>query len=323
MTDFELPPYRPPSESRSLLIRATRGCPWNRCAFCCLYTGVKFEVRTVPEVMQDILEMKQLVTERRVRASRHGIMRLERAALAEGIPWLTSEGVKTAFIGDSNSIAMRTEDLAQIIECLYESFPELERVTSYGRAKTVLQKKPEELKHLRQAGLTRLHVGLETGDDELLKFINKGPTAAEMIEAGRKVKEAGITLSEYVILGLGGRRWWKQHALGTARVLNAINPDFIRVRTLMLTPGMALYDKLHSGEFELASPDEILRETRLLIENLEVTSEFLSDHVSNYVNLNGQLPQDKARLLEEIDRVLSLPPEERSRLVRPETMRRL
>ncbi len=145
---------------------------------------------------------------------------------------------------------------------------------------------------------------MRSGDDFLLSWVKKGATAAEMIEGGRKVKEAGISLSEYVILGLGGEQWWEQHALGTARVLNAVNPDFIRLRTLMVYPGAPLQDRVAAGEFKVASPELILREERLLIENLTTTAELVSDHVSNYLSVNGKLPDDKPRLLAQIDAIL-------------------
>jgi radical SAM superfamily enzyme YgiQ (UPF0313 family) len=319
---FEQPPYRPPSEARSLLVRVTRGCPWHRCGFCRMYNDTKFEVRSVEEVKRDIEAMKRVADTVKEFAWRNGFTdRLEDAALHFGVLWLHDGGVKSAFIGDSNSIVMRTEDLAQIIEFLYQNFPTLERVTSYGRSHTLLRKSLGELKRLKEAGLSRLHVGLETGDNELLEYINKGVNAAQMIEAGKKVVASGISLSEYVILGIGGKEKSEQHSDGTAAVLNAINPDFIRVRTLMVIEGTPLAEKHARGEFTLMSPDEVLKETRRLIEKLEVSSEFVSDHISNYLNLNGKLPQDKARLLQAVDAVLSTPAGARERLLTPEQLR--
>ena len=173
---------------------------------------------------QDILKLKAITEGIKEWAWKNGLEdQLGQVARSRGIYWLDNRGnVKTAFIGDSNSIVLRTEDLAEIVEFLYKNFPTLERVTSYGRAHTVLRKKHEELKRLKEAGLSRLHLGLETGDDELLSYVRKGSTAEQMIEAGRRVRESGISLSEYVLLGIGGDDKWEQHALGTARVLNAI-----------------------------------------------------------------------------------------------------
>ena len=161
----------------------------------------------------------------------------------------------------------------------------------------------------------------ETGDDDLLKYIDKGATAEQMIEAGLKVKKSGISLSEYVLLGIGGQDRWRQHAEGTARVLNAIDPDFIRARTLIVVPGTPLSDKIEQGEFKRLSPEGILREERLLIENLNVTSEFVSDHVSNYLSLDGKFPEAKEKFLELIDKFFEAPPETRSRYLQPEIMR--
>lgn len=310
MLHFKTPPYRPPSEAHSLLIRATRHCPWNRCAFCygIHWDRRKLEIRSVQDIKNDILAMKALADEihdwaRKIGAEDH----IEKVAPYSGVLWLTTEGVKTAFIGDSDSLIMKSEDLVEVLEFLYRTFPTLERVTSYARAKTVLHKSPQELQRLRRAGLTRLHLGLETGDDELLRFIDKGATAAEMIAAGRRVKEAGISLSEYVILGLGGQGRWREHALETARVLNAIDPDFIRVRTLIIFPGTPLREAVDRGEFKPLSSEGILREERLLLESLEVHSEFVSDHVSNYLPIEGKLPEARADMIGAIDAVLTAP----------------
>ncbi len=321
MAEFESPPYRPPSEARSLLVRATRNCPWNRCAFCygIHWNRAKLEIRPVEDVKRDILAMKSLTDKVIDWARQNGYgNRVEQAAASNGIFWLTDDGVKTAFIGDSDSLIMKTPDLIEIITFMRQTFPTLERVTSYARAATVLRKSPEELKQLREAGLHRLHLGLETGDDELLRFIDKGATADEMIEAGRKVREADMSLSEYVVLGMGGQDKWRRHAEGTARVLNAIDPDFIRVRTLIVFPGTPLQDAIDRGDFKQPSADGILREERLLIEKLEVNSEFVSDHVSNYLPINGKLPQAKNEMLAQIDAVLAAAGSEKSNLQREE-----
>jgi len=323
MSRYELTPIRPPNEARSLLVRATRNCPWSKCAFCYAlpYNREKFQLRDVEDIKQDILAMKSVAKEITEWAGKNGYQSyIEQAAMHNGIPWLTNEGVKTAFIGDANSLIMKTDDLVKVIEFLYQEFPTLERVTSYARAKTVLKKTLDELKRLQQAGLSRLHLGLETGDDELLQHINKGTTAAEMIEAGRKVKKAGISLSEYVILGLGGEDRWKEHTEGTAKVLNAIDPDFIRIRTLMVLPCTPLEEMMEQGEFKPLSPEGILREERLLIELLEVNSEVVSDHISNYLSIDGKLPEDKKQMLERIDLVLDAPSELRESILQPKKL---
>jgi len=305
---YELPPFRPPSEAYSLLIRATRNCSWNRCEFCSMYKGAKLEIRPVEEVKADIRTMKRVAEEIKEWAWRIGYGdQVGMVARANGVLWLEEGEVKNVFIGDSNSIIMKTEDFAEIVRFLYETFPTLERVTSYARAKTLAKKSASELRMLRDAGLTRLHVGLETGDDELLQYVQKGATAQDMIVGGRKAMEAGFELSEYVMPGLGGRERWEQHARQTARVLSQINPHFIRLRTLWLVPGTPLYEKNQRGEFTLQSPEGLLLEVRTLIQELEATSQFVvSDHSANYYmwGVDGKLPQNKARMLETIDAML-------------------
>jgi radical SAM superfamily enzyme YgiQ (UPF0313 family) len=274
--DYDFPPFRPPSEANSLLLRVTRGCPWNRCTFCSMYKETKFEIRDLEEVLGDIELAKELYGDR----------------------------VRTVFVGDSNSLIIKTEAFVKILNSLYSSFPGLERVTSYARAKTLAKKSIEDLEKLRQAGLTRLHVGLETGDRDLLKEIEKGATPEEMVEAGRKAKQAGFEYSLYVLLGIGGEEKWESHAKGTAEVLNQIDPHFIRVRTFIPQPNSPLYDVMVEGRFQLASPETILKETRLLLEELQVTSQFLSDHISNLLPLHGKLPEEKEGMIQMIEEAL-------------------
>nr|MDO8078569.1 radical SAM protein [Candidatus Freyarchaeota archaeon] len=295
---FEFPPYRPPSEAYSMLIRVTRNCPWNKCAFCNMYKGQRFSRRPLEDVKRDISMAADVYGER-----------------------------PTMFWGDSNSIILKTEELEELLNHTYKVYPNLKRVTSYARAKTIIRTKTvQELKRLHEAGLTRLHVGLETGDDWLLRFINKGATAEEMVKAGRMVVESGIELSEYVILGLGGVERSETHAKETAKVLNQIDPAFIRVRTLVPIPTTPLYEVFEKGLLHLCSPLDVLKETRTLIAELEVNSEFLSDHVSNYLPVNGKLPEDKDDLLEYLDsniELLEVDPETGMKLLQPEYLRRL
>jgi len=274
--NYDFPPFRPPSEANSLLLRVTRGCPWNRCTFCSMYKGMKFEVRGLEEILGDIELAKDLYGDK----------------------------INTVFIGDSNSLTVKTEMLVEILNTLFSSFPHIERVTSYTRAKTIAKKPLEDLIKIHQAGLTRLHVGLETGDRELLKEIEKGATPEEMIEAGRKAKEAGFEYSLYVLLGIGGEEKWEQHARGTAEVLNQVDPHFIRVRTFIPQPNSPLYEAMMEGSFQLASSETILKETKLLLEGLIVTSQFLSDHISNLLPLHGKLPKDKENMIQMIEESL-------------------
>jgi radical SAM superfamily enzyme YgiQ (UPF0313 family) len=211
---------------------------------------------------------------------------------------------RTVFIGDSNSLVLAPETLEKILAHLYEHFPDTERVTSYTRARTLCKKSIDELRLIRQAGLTRLHVGLETGDPELLEQIKKGATPEQMVEGCLRAKEAGFEVSLYVLAGIGGEEKWQQHADGTAVVLNQVNPHFIRIRTYVPTPNSPLWKSVQNGSFPLASAETILREQRRLVEGLHVTSQYLSDHISNYVPVYGKLPDDKSSMLQTIDKAL-------------------
>jgi radical SAM superfamily enzyme YgiQ (UPF0313 family) len=274
--DYDHPPYRPPSEAGSLLLRVTRGCPWNQCTFCSMYKDTSFEKRPLDEIFRDI-------------ETAHGIY---------------GARPRTVFIGDSNSLVLAPETLAKILGHLYERFPATERVTSYTRARTLCRKSVDELRMIRQAGLTRLHVGLETGDPELLKEIKKGATPEQMVQGCLRAKEAGFEVSLYVLAGIGGEEKWQQHAEGTATVLNQADPHFIRIRTYVPTPYSPLWESVQNGSFQLASAETILREQRRLVELLRVTSQYLSDHISNYVPVYGKLPDDKPSMLQTIDKAL-------------------
>ena len=318
---FELGPIRPPSEAYSLLIRATRNCPWNRCRFCHVYKGERFQLRPVAEVKQDIDAAKAIHDMLKEPAWRQGegdgagettmLHELHNAAFQHVAQWLRGGG-ESAFLQDANSLIMRTGELAEVIRYLKDTFPGISRITSYARSNTAAKKSPEELEELHQAGLSRLHIGLESGHDPLLEFMNKGASAAVHISGGRKVVEAGISLCEYVILGLGGQQMWREHATDTARVLNEVDPDFIRVRTLTINRRMPLAEEIESGGFIRAADEAILNEERLLIERLECYSNFVSDHIINLLQeVEGKLPADKERMLASIDRFLSLPAEDR------------
>ena len=285
LAPYELGPIRPPSEAQSLLIRVTRNCPWNKCEFCPVYKGRKFSRRSVDEVKRDI----------DAAAEYHG------------------DAFQAAFLQDADAINVNTGELEEIIRHLKKRFPSVKRITTYGRALSAGRKSVEELARLKEAGLTRLHMGLESGSQKILDYICKGPKVKRIIEAGQKVKQSGISLSEYVILGLGGKDMWREHALETARVLNAIDPDFIRVRTLRIVEGTPLWDKLASGEFGRMTDEEIAVEERLLIENLEgIKSYFASDHSLNLLmEIEGQLPDEKETMLAVIERYLSLPVREK------------
>lgn len=321
---FELGPIRPPSEAHSLLIRATRNCPWNKCLFCHLYKGCKFELRPVDEILKDI-EAAKAITEgikeiawrvgygngvRQVAATLHNQPQYSQCVRNVAL-WLWGGG-ESAFLQDSNSLIMRTPQLIQVITYLKGAFPGLNRITSYSRSHTSARKSLEELKELKDAGLDRIHIGLETGYEPLLDYMQKGVTSEQHVKGGRKVKDAGISLCEYVMPGLGGKKMSQQHARETARVLNEINPDYIRLRSLHVSPSMPLWSKLQDGDFELQTEDGVVEEIGTFIDNLQVTSYLKSDHIVNLLaEVEGKMPEDKQECLNVVNKYLSLPEEER------------
>ncbi|MBW1743465.1 MAG: radical SAM protein [Deltaproteobacteria bacterium] len=270
---YEGPIYRPPSEADSLLIQATIGCPHNRCTFCMVYkNGPKYRARPVDDVKEDMLEASQTY----------------------------GPHVRTLFLPAGNTIAMKTEDLAEICRFARHTFPELERITVYGSSQFIHKKGQERLEQLARAGLGRIHVGLESGDDVILKQVRKGTHAQQQIEAGRWAMAAGIELSLYVILGIGGQERTCAHAQETARVINEIAPDFVRLRTFVPKINTPLLQDVMEKRFNMLTPHGVLRETAALLEALEISTRLTSDHYTNYINLCGSLPDDKPRLLKEI-----------------------
>jgi radical SAM superfamily enzyme YgiQ (UPF0313 family) len=328
---FETGVYRPPSEggSYSLLIRVTRNCPWNRCEFCSMYKGEKFELRSQEEVKADINTIAAICNSLESISWKLGyagkINRNVAMLLLEREPelntshgfvmiydWLVSGG-KTAFLQDANSLILPPEKLVDILKHLRRTLPSLNRVTSYARSRTLAQRKLDELVEIRKAGLDRLHVGMETGDDVLLKRIKKGVTSEGHVRGGRKAMEAGFQLSEYWMPGLGGKEMWEDHAKNTARVLNAINPHYIRSRPFFPSPGSPLFEAHSKGEFQLLTPRQQLIELKLMMEELNVTSKVCFDHAANYwggrhggllfsQSYEGyKFPDQKPRVLELID----------------------
>ena len=321
---FELGPIRPPSETFSLLLRLTRNCPWNRCRFCGIYKGQRFELRSVDEIKEDIRTVKHIYDRIVALAWKSGmpgqlsevarmiLARQPDQAVYSVALWLYGGG-QNVFLQDANTLIMRTHELAEVLRFLKETFPKVNRITSYGRSKTAAKKTLEELTELHEAGLTRLHIGLESGSDTVLKLMDKGVTAEEQITGGRKVVESGISLSEYVLLGLGGRGLWQENAIETARVLSAINADYIRLRTLSVSPQLPMYADVADGSWVPSTDEEMIAELRLLIEHLDCNSNFVSDHIYNLLqDVEGRLPGDKEKMLSVIDRFLALPPDERA-----------
>lgn len=216
-------------------------------------------------------------------------------------------GGRTCFLGDADSLILKPDLIAKVIGHIRASFPSLQRFTVYGRTKTASRiRQLDELKAFREAGLDRVHFGLESGSDSVLKFVNKGVTRDEHMEGALKTKEAGLSCSVYVMPGLGGMRWSEEHAHDTADVLTEISPDYIRLRSLQVFPQTPLDEARDSGEFEEATEEQVVREIRVMVEEIETETEILSDSASNLLSIDGRLPDDRAKMLKEIDEYLSL-----------------
>jgi histone acetyltransferase (RNA polymerase elongator complex component) len=324
---FEQGPIRPPSEAKSLLIRPTRNCPWNKCAFCHTYRDTRFELRGVEEIKKDIDAVRDLqdrIGELSWKLGQGGKVNdtvvshifgnetLFSDTLRHVAAWLYFGG-QTVFLQDADTLVMKTDNLLEVLGYLKEKFPGIRRITSYCRSRTARHKSLEDLKRIREAGLVRIHVGLESGCDDVLKFVRKGVTAADHIEGGQRLVAAGISLCEYIMPGLGGQRWSHEHAIETAGVLNAINPDHIRLRTLSVRRGTALYEMMQQGEFQPIGDEDILKEIRLFIGHLDgIESRIVSDHILNLLEeLEGKLPEEKEKLLRIIDRYFAMTEEDR------------
>jgi radical SAM superfamily enzyme YgiQ (UPF0313 family) len=272
---FEQGPIRPPSEAHSLLLRFTRNCSWNKCLFCPVYKNRKFSRRSVDEVKADIdiaAEMIDHIKEVswKMGASGRVTREVAQAFFNEELPqshlsvvaWMYYQ-TGAVFLQDANNLILATDKLVQMLEYLHEKIQGITRVTSYSRSATVARKTQEELIRIREAGLNRIHIGLESGCDPVLDFMRKGVTGEVHIQAGQKIKAAGMELSEYYMPGLGGREHWKEHAIESAKVINAIDPDFIRLRTLRIPDRTDLYPKLVNGDFQMLTDDEVVEEIRL------------------------------------------------------------
>ena len=244
---FEIGPIRPPSEAKSLLVRLTRNCPWNRCKFCGLYKGKKFSIRPKEHVIKDLELIKKCIDtikEANQANSRNRQVLLNQlvdslgnqgqAAFLSAISWYRN-GMKSIFFQDANCMIIKPDNMVDILTYIRDNFPQVERITSYGRSDTLARISDENFARFAKAGLNRIHVGMETGSDKILELVKKGATKEIHILAGQKVKRAGIELSEYFIPGLGGVEYSRENALETADALNQINPDFIRIRTLAVT----------------------------------------------------------------------------------------
>ena len=321
---FEQGPIRPPSEADSLLIRVTRNCPWNRCRFCPVYKGRRFSLRPVAHVLEDIDRVHRYVAALGEAAGERGrltpdevrqvggrVTPRDDGAFQAALQWLAG-GMRSIFIQDANSLIIKPDDLKTVLSHLRACFPWVARITSYARSHTVARIADDDLRAFAAAGLNRIHIGLESGSDRVLARMNKGVTKAGHIKAGRKIKQAGMELSEYVMPGLGGRDLSRDHALETADCLNQIDPDFIRLRTLAIPNRTELHQDLAAGRFEKLTDRGMAEETLLFLEHLEgIASTVKSDHILNlFQEVEGRLPQDKAAMTRVIRDFLALAPED-------------
>jgi len=282
--------FRPPSEAGSFLLQVTLGCSHNRCTFCGCYPDKKFRVRKVEEVLEDI-------------------------EMAKG--HLGPE-VRRVFLCDGNALILPTAHLVKILDALKGAFPQLQRVGVYANAQDILRKSEEELTELVSRKMTIFYLGLESGSDQVLEWVVKGSTADEMIEAVKKAMKAGMKSSVIYLIGLGGRKLWKEHALDSARAISKMDPTYLSALTITVLPGTPLADALDSGEFELPSPEEFALELKVLLENVDVKATvFRSNHASNYVPLEGRLPRDREKLINTLDAAI------RDNRFRPEYLRGL
>ncbi len=323
---FEQGPIRPPNEAQSLLVRFTRNCPWNQCLFCPVYKNRTFSLRPLEEIKEDIQTARRIADDIRDASWRLGYGGAITDAVVSSVfngghystsyrsvaAWLYY-GTGSCFLQDADNLIMRTDDLVEALTFLRQTFPEIRRVTTYSRSRTVTKKTPDALKRIRQAGLDRVHIGLETGYDPLLKLMKKGVTGEQHVEAGRRLVAAGMEVSEYVMPGLGGREMWREHAVETAKVLNRINPHFIRLRSLRVPRRIPLYAKLEDGSFHMLTDDEVAEEIRVFIEHLDgINSTVTSDHIMNLLEeVGGRLPQDQPKMLQVIRSYQALPDTDR------------
>jgi len=281
--------YRPPSEARSLILQATIGCSWNRCTFCSMFRKKDFRIRSFDEIASDVEKV---------------------------LPY--HQGMDRIFLADGNALCIPTADLIRILKMLYDRFEKLDRVTIYGGPRDILEKGPEDLRRLKEAGLSMIYLGLESGSAEVLKRIRKGATPEMMVRAARMTKEAWIPLSVIFILGLGGIELSDEHAIETARVLSDMDPEYAAALTLLLEEGTPITEEVRSGSLVLPSPEGILKELRTVVEGMEVSDcLFRANHASNYHPIGGRLPGDRARILVQIDLVST------TGAYRPESFRRL
>ncbi|MCP4283512.1 MAG: radical SAM protein [Gammaproteobacteria bacterium] len=326
---FESGPIRPPSEAGSLILRVTRNCSWNRCRFCGLYKGEKFSLRPVDDVIKDIDSVKHcvdLIAECQSKTNGKGIAQIAATLATRGqgsmlafsaaLNWIRG-GMESVFLQDANSMIVKPGNLVKVLDHIKQTFPGVKRTTSYARSKTVMRIEDEALQRLADAGLNRIHIGIESGSDEVLKMVDKGIDKAGHILAGQKVKRAGIELSVYYMPGLGGERFSHENAQETADAINRIDPDFIRIRSLAIAAGSGLYQDVRAGTFTPLGDRKTAEELLLFIESLEgIHSCVKSDHILNLLpEVEGRLPEEKALMTAPLKRFLTMSEQDQLRFM--------
>lgn len=270
--------YRPPSESDAYILQATLGCSWNRCTYCDMYRDKVYRERELPAVLEDL-----------------------RTAVA-----IASARIDKLFVADGDALGMATDSWLAILDAARAGFPKLRRVSCYATAGNILKKSPEELRALRERGLTRLYIGPESGDDATLKRIAKGATHAEHVAAARRAHAAGMELSMIVLLGVGGTARAKEHAAATADLITEMDPEYVAALTTTVIPGTPLYRLQTTGRYALPGVDAMLGELRTIVDRARPTDAvFRTNHASNYLPMSGRLPKDRERIVETIDHALA------------------
>ena len=266
--------YRPPSEAYSLIVQATIGCTHNKCSFCKMFKENRFQTRPTEDIIADFAWARK-----RYRS------------------------VPRIFLADANALCLKTDKLMPILTYIEETFPECERVTIYGRASDVLRKTEDELRQLREHGLTMVYIGAESGSDKVLEMCRKGETRQQLIDAVKRIEKVGIKASVTFISGLAGKDGWEDHAIQTGTMITEMNASYVSLLTLLVDPQAPMYEDIQSGRLKLLTPQEVLAETHLMLENAnpEKTCIFRSNHASNYLSLKGDLPQDRDRFLAQIE----------------------
>ena len=278
LPEYSEPLYRPPSEAYSLILQLTFGCSHNKCSFCTMYKRKKYYIKSFEEIKRDI------------------------DLFRENLSY-----VRRIFIADGDAMSVPTDHLIRTVKYIREVFPECERISVYASPKSIIEKSDEELKAIRDSGISLVYLGIESGDSETLRKIHKDVDSNGMAEVGKRIKKAGFKLSATLIVGINGQEDWRNHAINSGKIVSEIKPDFLGVLTLIISPGCEIYNLMKEGKFKEASSVDILKEIRTIIENINCDKEivFRANHASNYLNLAGTLPCDKEKILKEIDLVLN------------------